>query len=370
MNRLRYVRKVTDVFFFAVLPVFALYLVFLDVTHEGKVTDFENAFYRGAEDVLHGRNPYPAVDDPSLAFGTEYVYSPLTAIVSVPFTAVSAYAAGFVVMALLIALVVAILLVLGIRDWRCYGLAFLWPPVLSAIQTGNVTIPLALGAALAWRYRDGARAAVVSLGVALAAKFFVWPLLLWLGATRRYATAAVSVVVGLVIVVASWAVIGFAGLREYPDLLRRLQELEESEGYTVYALALDLGASAGAARALGIALAAASLVGVVVFARRGDERRAFVLAIGATLACSPIVWLHYFALLLVAVAVAESSLGPAWFVPLAMYASTGTHNGTTLQTAATIGAAVLTFAVAMRPTRLGGGRRFVSPISSPAGGRP
>ena len=65
------------------------------------------------------------------------------------------------------------------------------------------------------------------------------------------------------------------------------------------------------------------LAAVVVLARRGDERRAFVVAVAAALACSPIVWLHYFALLLVVVAVAEPRLGLLWFVPLAMWGSDG-----------------------------------------------
>ena len=73
-------------------------------------------------------------------------------------------------MALLAAGVVATLAVLDVRDWRCYGLAFLWPPVLSAIQTGNVTIPLALSAALVWRFRDRSTVSGVCLGVSMAAK--------------------------------------------------------------------------------------------------------------------------------------------------------------------------------------------------------
>ena len=111
------------------------------------------------------------------------------------------------------------------------------------------------------------------------------------------------------------------------------------------------------------------LGGVVSLARRGDQRRAFVLALAATLACSPIVWLHYFALLLVVVAVAEPWLGPAWFVPFAMYASTGTHNGTTAQTAVTVVAAALTVVVALRPAGIRS-RRFLAARTSPVGGRP
>ena len=74
----------------------------------------------------------------------------------IPFTLLPVEAAGLLVMALLVGAALAIPCVLGVRDWRCYGLLLLWPPVLSAVQTGSVTILLALGAALAWRYRDRA----------------------------------------------------------------------------------------------------------------------------------------------------------------------------------------------------------------------
>ncbi len=158
-------------------------------------------------------------------------------------------------------------------------------------------------------------------------------------------------------------------MREFPDLLHRLQVLEETEGYTVYALATDLGAAPEVARVLAVAVAVSLLCAVVVVGRRGDDRRAFIFALAAALACTPIVWLHYFALLLVVVAVAEPRLGPAWFVPLVMYASTGTHNGTTAQTAVTIAAAALTVVVALRPEGIAS-RRRIPARASPAGGRP
>lgn len=333
----------------AVLPLLALIYVFTLVAGDGKATDFETALYGAGEAVRTGDSPYPAADDPMFLRGLAYVYPPLTAIVSVPFTLLPVGAAGIAVMALLTAGVAATLLVLGVRDWRCYGLAYAWPPVFSAIQTGNVTIPLALCAALAWRFRTRVAGAGASIGLGLAIKLFLWPLTVWLAASRRYAEALVSIVVAAALLVLSWAAIGFKGFREYPDLLDRLEDLLGAEAYTVYALGLDLGLSSGAARGLWIALGVVLLALVVVVARRGDERRAFVLALAATLACTPLVWLHYFALLLVAVAVAQPRLGPAWFVPLAMYLSTATHNGTTFQTTLTIATAALTVAVALRP---------------------
>lgn len=334
-----------------VLPFVALYSIFLNANGTGVVTDFEQAFYVAAGAILDGDSPYPAVEDAAVASGTAYVYPPLTALASVPLTLLDSQVAGVLVMGLLAATVVATLLLLDVRDWRCYGIAFLWPPVLSAIQTGNITIVLGLGAALVWRFRDDARAAGATLGVGLAAKLILWPLVVWLAATRRVVGTGYALGVGAVVLFMSWGVIGFAGLKDYPELLRRLQELERADGYTVYALVLDLGAPARVAATVWIGLALVLLTAVVVLGRRGEDRHAFVVAIAAALACSPIVWLHYFALLLVAVAIAEPKLGLAWFVPLLMYTSTGTHNGTTLQTAVTIAAAGLTIVVALRVSR-------------------
>ena len=102
---------------------------------------------------------------------------------------------GALVMVLLVVAVLAIPLVVGVRDWRCFALVLLWPPVVSAIQTANVSIPLALAAALVWRYRERTVVPGLALGLALAAKIFLWPLAVWLAVERRLAAvvwAAVS----------------------------------------------------------------------------------------------------------------------------------------------------------------------------------
>ena len=43
---------------------------------------------------------------------------------------------------------------LGVRDWRLYGFVFLWLPVVAEWETANVTLFLALGIGMVWRYRD------------------------------------------------------------------------------------------------------------------------------------------------------------------------------------------------------------------------
>jgi ABC-type nickel/cobalt efflux system permease component RcnA len=118
-------------------------------------------------------------------------------------------------------------------------------------------------------------------------------------------------------------------------------------GYTVYALALDLGIGNTLAKMLWIALAVGLVAASFLVARRGDTRRGFVLGIAAVIACSPIVWLHYFALLLVAVAVAQPTLGIAWLAPFLMFGAREVTNGTTFQNVLTLASAALTVAVAL-----------------------
>ena len=99
----------------------------------------------------------------------------------------------------------------------------------------------------------------------LAAKFFLWPLAVWLAATRRVAAAALAVAIGLVLLVVTWAAIGFAGLADYPELMRRLQDSIGEDSYTLHVVALDVGLS-GRARTC-------SLAGRRSRAPDGDGRR-------------------------------------------------------------------------------------------------
>ena len=337
---------------FGVLPALVVLLLFVDAAREDVVAFDFRVYYDAAEAVLSGDSPYQSLDDPGAAVARGYVYPPLTALVAIPLTIASPEIAGILVMALLVAGVLGVLYVLGVRDWRCYGLVLLWPPVISAIQTGSVTIFLALGAALAWRFRDRALVSAASLGATLAVKTILWPLAVWLAATRRVAASVLSLAVAALLVVGSWAVIGFAGMAEYSDVVRRLQRTVELDSYTAYVVALDAGASPSVARAAWIALGAALLVALVVVARRGDDAGAFILALAAALALTPIVWLHYFALLIVVAAVARPRLTLLWFVPLALVVTPGSGQPTPFETSATLAVAALMFALALHATRV------------------
>jgi hypothetical protein len=76
--------------------------------------------------------------------------------------------------------------------------------------------------------------------------------------------------------------------------------------------------------------------------------RGFILAIAAALAFSPIVWLHYFAFLLVPIALVRPRLSLLWFLPLATYLARLADVGTAVETTVVIFVAVVVIILAYR----------------------
>jgi hypothetical protein len=329
------------------LSVFAVAIVFDNAIESDTLAFDFHQFYAAAKAILRGESPYTP-GTATAAWGGPYPYPPLPALVAAPLTLLPFQAAGLLVMATLVVVALATLYVLDVRDWRCYGLVLLWPPVISAIQTGNLTLWFGLAAAVGWRFRDRLVAPSASIGLTLAAKFFLWPLVVWLAATRRIAAAVLACVLGAGLLLASWAVIGFSGMLDYPSLLQRLEDAVGEDSYTAYIVGLDIGLPSAVARAVWLAIGLGVLASVVVLARGGDERSAFIAAIAASLALTPIVWLHYFALLLVVVAVAQPRLGLLWFCPLALIVTPGSGHPTPFQTAWTLGVAAIVVSLSVR----------------------
>jgi alpha-1,2-mannosyltransferase len=281
--------------------------------------DFHNAFWPAANAVLHGNSPYPAAGDPLLAAGGAYVYPPAAAILMAPLALLPHGVADVVMWVTVLLAGLAILRVAGVRDWRCYGALVLGFPFVNAVQTANVSMLLALGVALAWRYRDRRVAAAVLIALAVAAKMFVWPLLVWLLFTR-WRTSLLAGAVTAAISVASWAIVGFGEIPRFLHDLGAVNGFEQDRAYTVYGLAVHIGVSSAVAHAAMTAAGLGLLVAAALVARRpAGDWRSFVLAIAASLVLSPIVWQHYLMLLIVPLAFARPRLDRYWLLPVAIW---------------------------------------------------
>jgi hypothetical protein len=292
--------------------------------------DFGYVFLAAGNDVLAGRSPYmdpDAFEGPPQA---PYAYPPLLALLVTPLSALperalrGTFLPGVLFSLILIAAMVGALLLLDVRDWRCYPVALLAPFTLEAIEYGAVGPLLVLLVALLWRYRDRPLVAGAASGLAIVTKLFLWPLVVWLALTRRLRAAVVGVLVAAGLALASWIVIGFRGLAEYPRLLSRLVEVEAHNSYSAFALLRMVDVPEPAARALVVVSGLALLALAWRAARdpgsspRERDRRSLGLALAAALVLTPILWIHYLVLLYVPIALWRPRLSAIWLVPLAL----------------------------------------------------
>jgi hypothetical protein len=283
--------------------------------------DFQT-FWQSGRDVLHGHSPYPDAL-PAVAQRTAFrpfVYPPVAAVLMAPFALLPQAIANVVWVVVGVGSIAGAMWLLDVRDWRCYGAVFGSSPVWSSLVQGAISSVLVLACAALWRFRSRRWVAGALLGGLVALKLYLWPLGVWLLATRRVQASLLGVVVAVTGVAASWAAIGFAGLGDYPQLIGRLSALVGDESYSPYALLRALGAPAGSSRLLILVFGGALLAAVVVHGRRpSGERPAYALAVGASLVLSPIVWPHYLTLLIVPLALARRRIAVAWTVPMTLW---------------------------------------------------
>ena len=173
----------------------------------------------------------------------------------------------------------AALRLVGVRDWRVYGVCCLWPSVAGEMRVSHLTPLLALLLALAWRHRYHRFRAGAPLGVAIGLKFFVWPLAVWLAAIRRRAPPLAAV----------WRRVRppRGAVHGLGQLLRAEEELGsyfDQDSYTIFGLLVQLGAGDVVAESITSLVGCALLLAIWRF-------RSFSLAVAAALVLSPIVWL-------------------------------------------------------------------------------
>jgi hypothetical protein len=304
-------QRLVEVALFAIFPVviplaMAAYLAGTWGQHV-MLYDF-NVMWHAGRDVAHGHSPYP------------FVYPAPAAVLMAPFGALPWKLAVVLWWIVSVAALLLALHLLGIEDWRCYGAVFASSATMWALEIGTITPLLTLATAVAWRYRD--RRLVVSLAIAfvVVTKLFLWPLGLWLLATKRFRTSLTTIAACVVITLGSWAAIGFAGFLDYPHHLGGIASLVQYTSFSTLAFAKALGLSASAGRLASLAVAVIAVAFVFRTARgSGGDRRAFIWALGASLLISPIAWAHYFLILFVPIAIASRRLSLLWLLPLAYW---------------------------------------------------
>jgi hypothetical protein len=310
-------RRLRDPLLFLALP-FAFVALSIDTgptTGGGIGFDFSGTLWEPARAVLHGGAVYPPATHDAVVIGNPAVYPPPFILAALPLALLPVHTAAWVWTLVLALCVVGALRIVGVRDWRCYVVAATSPIVMHGLYWGNLTLVLLVPVALAWRYRHRAVVVGVAVGIGIAAKLFLWPLLVWLLLTRRFRAAAIACASSLVLVLGSWAVIGFDGFVDYPALMRVVQDVYAVRSFSLATVAAGFGAPTGLAVAVSVG-AGVVLLGLAAWlVQRGDgDRRAFALAVAAAVVASPIVWANYAALLFVPIAITWPRIAPAWLL--------------------------------------------------------
>jgi hypothetical protein len=273
-------------------------------------SDFDINVWEPGRAILDGRSPLRASDA-----GPENgsVYPPAAQVATLPFTLMP-YDLGLVLwLATLAAALVLALRVCGVVDWRVTVVALCSPPVLYGLAYANVSLLVTLALALVWSWRDRRRRVAIVVGVVVATRLFLWPLLVWLLITGRRRAAFESLLASLVVTAIGWAVVAFRRIGDFIELVRENASEYADDGVSVAAVAANLGLSVETASLIAIGAGVAALA--LAWRTREDDLESFAWAIVAALLASPVVWSHYYALLLVPLALSTPRLSRWWLLP-------------------------------------------------------
>jgi Glycosyltransferase family 87 len=356
-------RRPVEFLLFGVLPVAVAIGMFVAASSSNSLAaDFHNELYPEAKLLLHWTNPFPGPDAP-LEYGHNLIWPPIAAFLVAPFTVLSAGAASWAIALVGLACSLLSLRIVGVRDWRVYGLFAMWPQVIGEIRISHLTPMLCVLLALAWRYRDVRVAPGAAIGVAGAIKFFLWPLGVWLAAIgRARETLIAAVVAGASLLL----VLPFTSLGDYLHTLVELGKDFDQDSYSPFGFLVQIGVSETPARIV-------SYAGGAVLLFFCWRRASLGLAVAAALVLSPIVWLDYYAVAAIPLAVVRPRLSPVWFAPLATWGllSAGIGAGNGWGSARVLIVFAVVFAVVVRGERqaeAGGESHRVATVGARRGG--
>jgi hypothetical protein len=314
------------------LPFLAVMILGLTISEAHRRGDLAVDFRTVTPEIrglAHGDNPFVTQN---VGEGGHFLWTVLAGWMLSPFAWLPY---GYLlVVGLEVAGIVAAALLLGVRDWRLIMLALIWPSTVNSVQTANITVLMTVLIAAAWHDRDRPRAGLWA-GLAIAAKLFAWPLLVWLAATRRWRALGIALAVQALALLIT---LPYISLGDYIRFEREVDRVMAGQAITLDALVRDLGGSpiAGRAVALTVGLAVLWL-----------GRRSLGWVVVAMLILSPVVWLHYFGLLIVPLGLWSRSL-LVWCIPLLLVVVPGMLNGAPWQTAVGLGVLAAAPAAAWR----------------------
>jgi hypothetical protein len=277
--------------------------------------DFSVQYWVAGWKTLHGLSPYPSLHGPIME-AVAFPYPATTAIFFVPFALVPRGISTDLFTAICLAAPLISLRLLDVRDWRLYGFVLLVGPVVNGWETGNLTLLLMLGLALLWRFRSHPLRAGLATAAVVSLKLFLWPVAVWLLATRRYLATAYALATGVVLATLSWAILGWDQIERFLHVNAAIVRIFRAWGYSVSATLMQFGVGQTAATGFMIAVSALFVLACFRLARQGFEGASFVAMIGLVLAASPVVWVHYFALLVLPLAILKPALSKTWLLLL------------------------------------------------------
>lgn len=319
-------RRATRIALLAVVPsLIALGLAghFIDRGTSG--ADFKGGVIAGSTRIVDGKHPYdtaylakirersaagrdaPGIETPG--------YPPHVLLAFVPLVPLGRELAGLLAMFLAATSIVLALRAIDVRDWRCYGCLALTPVALQGALLANPTMFLILAAALAWRWRDSTLRSALVLGVALSVKPLLLPLTVWLIVTGRIRAAA-----GALAVAATLLAAGFLATWMSPlDYWRSSSDLLAAQRHTalsLVAVGTRIGLTLPVATVLMLGVAGLAMIAALLRwkrVRRDDQL--FAASIVICLLASPLVHMHYLALLFVPLGLLRPRFGVAWLLP-------------------------------------------------------
>ena len=302
-------RNLAPPIFLGLMPLVAVILMFVVGHRSGSIaSDFHGEIYPEAKEILAGRNPFPS-PEADLSGGSNAVWPPLVALVVAPLTLLPPDTADVVAAIASLLCFAAALWIVGVRDWRVYGSCALWPPVLGEIRTAHFTLVMCLLVAIAWRTRRSAWAPGLAVAAAVSLKFFLWPLVPWLAAIRRYREAGLAAALALISFV---LVLPFTSIGNYVRVLRSLGDTFDQDSYSPFGLLVQAGAPETIAKVIALVLGFA----VLGLAWRW---RSLAMFVGAALLVSPIVWLDYYAVLAIPLAIVRPAFHAIWLLPVVTF---------------------------------------------------